>query len=209
LAINELSLPAIYLVALASLVILISVEWRLTISGMAALYLGAFVLIATNWPLEMALTKLLSGWIAVVVLSMALMSQAARTMGEGELPQQPARKRISSLFSAHLFRLLVWTIVTLVALSLAPAVVELIPGIDYSESLGGLIMLGNGLILLGLSAVPLWVIAGLLTFLTGFEVIYAAVESSALVTGLLAAIDLGLALVGSYLVLAPTMGEVE
>jgi hypothetical protein len=42
------------------------------------------------------------------------------------------------------------------------------------------------------------VVLGLLTFLSGFEVLYAAMESSSLVTGLLAVVNLGLALAGAY-----------
>jgi len=38
-------------------------------------------------------------------------------------------------------------------------------------------------------------------------VLYAAVEISILVAGLLAALNLGLSLVGAYLILSPTMGE--
>ena len=45
----------------------------------------------------------------------------------------------------------------------------------------------------------------LLTALAGFEIIYAAIETSVLVTGLLAGINLGLALVGAYLIISPTM----
>jgi hypothetical protein len=48
---------------------------------------------------------------------------------------------------------------------------------------------------------------GLLTVLSGFEILYAAVESSILITGLLAAVTLGLAVVGAYLLTAPTMEE--
>jgi hypothetical protein len=49
------------------------------------------------------------------------------------------------------------------------------------------------------------VIVGLLTVLSGFEIIYAAIESSVLVTGLLAGVNLGLALVGAYLLISPKM----
>jgi hypothetical protein len=49
------------------------------------------------------------------------------------------------------------------------------------------------------------VILGLLTILTGFEVLYAAIESSILVTGLLAATNLGMGITGSYLLIAGTM----
>ncbi|MCC6985033.1 MAG: hypothetical protein IT309_01265, partial [Anaerolineales bacterium] len=42
----------------------------------------------------------------------------------------------------------------------------------------------------------------LLSILAGFEILYAAVESAILVTGLLAAVNLGLGVVGSYLMTA-------
>jgi hypothetical protein len=40
--------------------------------------------------------------------------------------------------------------------------------------------------------------------LTGFEILYAAIESSILVAGLLAVINLGLGIAGSYLLIAGT-----
>jgi hypothetical protein len=40
---------------------------------------------------------------------------------------------------------------------------------------------------------------------TGFEILYAVVEYSVLVTGILAFINLGLALVCAYLLASPTM----
>ena len=46
------------------------------------------------------------------------------------------------------------------------------------------------------------VILGLLTLLAGFEIIYAAVESSELVAAALAVVNLGLALTGAYLLSA-------
>ena len=50
---------------------------------------------------------------------------------------------------------------------------------------------------------------GLLTFLSGFEILYAALENSVLVAGLLAAINLGLALVGAYLASAPAWSRIR
>jgi hypothetical protein len=51
-------------------------------------------------------------------------------------------------------------------------------------------------------------VLGLLTVLSGFEILYAAVETATLVAGLLAAINLGLALVGAYLLAAPSLEDV-
>jgi hypothetical protein len=70
---------------------------------------------------------------------------------------------------------------------------------------GSFILIGIGLLQLSLSSNPLRVIIGLLTALSGFEILYAVIESSILVMGLLAGVNLGLALVGAYLLIAPTM----
>ena len=50
---------------------------------------------------------------------------------------------------------------------------------------------------------------GLLSFLAGFEVVYAALELSVVVAGLLAVVNLGLALAGAYLQTAAESQEAE
>jgi hypothetical protein len=70
---------------------------------------------------------------------------------------------------------------------------------------GSFILISFGLLQLSLTSHPFRVIIGLLTSLSGFEIIYAAIETSTLVTGLLAGVNLGLALVGAYMLIAPTM----
>ncbi|MCJ7623785.1 MAG: hypothetical protein MUO76_09800, partial [Anaerolineaceae bacterium] len=72
---------------------------------------------------------------------------------------------------------------------------------------GGLILIGIGLLHLGMTTRPSRVIIGLLTFLSGFEILYAVIERSILVAGLLALVNLALALIGSYLLAAPTLEE--
>jgi predicted phage tail protein len=66
-----------------------------------------------------------------------------------------------------------------------------------------------GILQLGFRTDPLSSVLGLLTFLSGFEILYAAIEQSTLVAGLLAVINLSLALVGAYLILAPQMAGDE
>ena len=53
---------------------------------------------------------------------------------------------------------------------------------------------------LGITVQPLRVTIGLLTVLCGFEILYASIENSILVAALLSVINLGLALVGAYLI---------
>jgi hypothetical protein len=63
-----------------------------------------------------------------------------------------------------------------------------------------------GLLHLGMTAQPLRITTGLLTLLAGFEIIYAAVEVSTLVAGLLAGVNLALGMIGAYMI---TVGEME
>jgi hypothetical protein len=58
-----------------------------------------------------------------------------------------------------------------------------------------------------MTAQPFRVILGLLTVLSGFEALYAALESSILVAAMLSVVNLGLALVGAYLLTVPKPEE--
>ncbi len=72
---------------------------------------------------------------------------------------------------------------------------------------GGMVLAGMGLLQVSMTSRPLRVVLGLLTFLAGFEVLYAGLEFSVLVAGLMAAINLGLALAGTYLLSTPEHKE--
>ena len=107
--------------------------------------------------------------------------------------------------SGRLFRLLAVGLVTLVVISSALKIIQYLPGVGLEVVLGSLILTGNGLLNLGLTNHPFRVAVGLLTLLSGFEILYAALETSALVAGLLAGVNLVLALVGAFLILVPSM----
>jgi hypothetical protein len=66
-----------------------------------------------------------------------------------------------------------------------------------------------GILLLGLTADTLRITLGLLTLLAGFEILYATVETSILLAGLLSIVNLGLALGGAYLMTAAPEEEPE
>jgi hypothetical protein len=105
------------------------------------------------------------------------------------------------------FRLLAAGLVVLVVASVAPHVAAWMPGVEMAQVWGGLMLVGIGLLHLGLTAQPLRVVLGLLTVLSGFEILYAAVEDATLVAGLLAGVNLGLALVGAYLLVSPSLED--
>lgn len=175
------------LIIATSIALLINYDWRWSIAALGIQYIGAFFLVSLSWPANLAVIKLVAGWMAGSALGMTRIAADV----EFEEPRIWPTER--------LFRILAASMVILVMLSISPRMVSLVPNVEVYQASGGLIMLGLGLLQLGLTTNPLRVTIGLLTVLSGFEILYAAVETSALVAGLLAIINLSLAVVGAYL----------
>jgi len=193
-------LPAVLLVGITALTLILSNNWRWSLAALYLLYVGVLILVAITWPVMMSLAKLLAGWIATTVLWMALSGQEQlRPLIDIEQEKQGSTE-ISYSVSSRLFRFFTSSLVILVVYSLIPLVGEWIPGLHRDQAVASLLLIGLGLLHLGLTAVPWRVVVGLLTMLAGFEIIYSAVEFSVLVEGLLAAVNLGLALLGVYMI---------
>ena len=193
--IEIIPLVAAFVVTFTSIGLLLNQDWRGNIALLAIQFIGVAALTAVSWPLEMAVTKLVAGWMAGAVLGMAIAS----------VPSSWERKE-TDWPSSRLFRLFASIIVLITVVSIIPSLGQIIPQSPISSLFGGMILIGMGLLHLGLTAQPLRISTGLLTLLAGFEIIYAAVEVSTLVAGLLAGVNLGLGLIGGYMI---TAGEME
>ena len=97
----------------------------------------------------------------------------------------------------------------MIAATVAPLVDSLMADAGMVVSAGSLLLIGMGLLHLGVTDQAMRVTIGLMTVLAGFEILYTAVESSLLVAASLATINLGLALVGAYLMIASEANEEE
>jgi hypothetical protein len=179
-----LSYLAVVVIVMTSLFLLISQNWRWNIIALAVQYLALMILTAMVWPIGMAAVKLIAGWMAGAMLSA---SQPAP-----ELVEDPQLVR-----SAVLFRFLAAMLVWILVFTIMPIFSTYCPCLPRRSlarcclSVWGLLHLGNH--------PPAARLDWLAHHLSGFELIYAAVENSVLVTGLLAIVTLGLALVGAYL----------
>jgi len=193
-----LALPAVILVTTTAVILLAGRDWRIAISALGVQYGGVFILVAATWPLEMAVVKLVAGWIAAAILGMELVSQPENSLDAEHFG-----------WSGSLFRIFAAGLIGLAVFSLAPGMAKWMLTASYAQILGGLLLAGMGLLHLGLTAQPARTILGLLTVLSGFEVLDSTVETSALVAGFLAAINLGIALIGAYLLTAPTLETEE
>lgn len=189
MTITIISWIAALLILLTASGLLLARDWRWILGLLAGQYLASFWLVTRHWPLGMAAVKLVTGWMAITALAMTLLALSPQSDENNEqfLPQ------------GNGFRLFACGVTALIVIAAAPRIEEAVPGLGFPVIAGGLLSIGMGFLQLGSASDTLRVIVGLLTVLTGFETLYAAIESSVLVAGLLAATNLGLALVGAYL----------
>jgi hypothetical protein len=180
-------------VLITSTGILISRDWRLELGLLGLQYVGVFWLTAQHWPISMATIKIVTGWMAIATLGMTRLNIK-------EILEDTEKFWPQGWF----FRLFAAGVVAIIVITSAPRVEGIIPGIGLPVISGSLFLLGLGMLHLGMTAQPFRVILGLLTFISGFEVLYAALESSILVAAMLSVVNLGLALVGAYLLTART-----
>jgi len=188
---------AVGLVLITSAGLLVSRDWRMELGLLGIQYIGVFWLTTQHWPVNMAAIKLVTGWMAIATLGIT-------RLGFKETEEKDREELWSQ---GGLFRLFASGVVALIVIAIAPRVETIIPGIGVPVITGSLLLLALGTLHLGMTSQPFRVILGLLTALSGFEALYAALESSVLVTAMLSIVNLGLALVGAYLLTARNVEE--
>jgi len=182
--IESLAILGVMIAVATSLTLLLNLSWRWNMIALALQYAASFWLVALVYPIGLAAVKLVAGWMAVALVAASQMSGEVRESEE-------------SGSEGHVFRILAAVLIWLSVISITPIMGLYLP--SRPEALwGGLILLGMGLLQLGMIRHPTRSIFGLFTFLSGFDILYSLVESSILVTGLLAVVTLGIALVTIY-----------
>jgi len=176
---------ALLIAGVTSIGLLLQRDWRWGIGLLAIQYLSIFWLIQTHWPVSMAAVKLVTGWMVCAVLGIAQLNKDHAQETEVSWPQG----RLFRLFTAGIIMATTFTL-SLTASGWL--------GLSLPIAWSCLLLIGMGLLQLGISAQPFRVILGLLTTMAGFEIIYAAVESSTLVAALLSTVNLGLGLTGAF-----------
>lgn len=189
-------IASLIIILLSVYPLIVSRRWQWLLIALSLQYLGAFILVSGVWQLELAVVKLVAGWMAAAILGVTQVSESS--FNEDNIWPMGAAFR---MFACSFFILL--------AFSLAPLVYQLFPDFGYYQVVGGVMLLSTGFLKLGLSNSPIHIILGLLTIFSGFEILFASAEKSVLVAGLLAAMNLGLAVVGAYLHVSPSWGDYE
>ena len=189
---STLAWIAVLLITVTSIGLLLARDWRWLIIFLSAQYFGMLILTLLHWPLGMASVKVVAGWMSAAILGMT----------HSGLPREDKTEKESILPRGRMFRLFAAGIVVVIVATATPRVDALMANAGFAVTTGSLLLIGMGLLHLGVTDHILRVIIGLMTVLAGFEILYATVEGSILVAALLAVINLGLALAGSYLLIA-------
>jgi hypothetical protein len=189
---------AVAAIVITSVGLLLARNWRWSIILLSVQYLAIFILALQHWPLGMASVKIVAGWMSAAVLGMT----------RSGLPNEE-QSEANTWPRGRLFRIFAAGIVGILVFGATPRVNSIMADAGFAVTAGSLLLIGMGLLHLGITANILRVTIGLMTVLSGFEILYATVEGSVLVAALLSAINLGLALVGSYLLIASNSKEPE
>ncbi|MFN2235455.1 MAG: hypothetical protein ACK2U1_14615, partial [Anaerolineales bacterium] len=108
------SLLALIFLSISALILLFSYDWRLIVGALGIIYTGIFILVLNSWSLEMAVVKLIAGWISASVLGISIFNEKTWN-----------HYKIKYTSSEIVFRISAAGLVGLVTISISPGVLEL------------------------------------------------------------------------------------
>ena len=176
---------------LSAAINLVRRQWTLNIFALGFQYICTFLLILEVRSTFLAGIKLIVGLMVSLMLYLTLKSS-------GLIESTLLRRHVTS---GEIFRGTIALLLALISFLAAPALQQS----AFPQSSQLLLTASLGLILFGLFQMgtinePLYLVIGLLTFLSGFELLYASLEFSRLLEALLTTVNLSLALVGSFFI---------
>lgn len=192
------AMPAVAGILITAGILVVNREWRLNVTALTVQYFFVVLLLTRMIRLEVATVKGLIGWMICMVFYMterrASMLEHPPTDKDTEESRRLSRWVMSAQASFYLLAGLLVSVAAYTAALRMP-----LPEIPADVTLACYLMTGLGLLLVGLSEAPMQVGFGLLTFLSGFDLFYVALEPSLAVAGLLGAVSFLIALAMTYL----------
>jgi len=204
------AMPAVAGILITAGLLVVSRGWRLNVIALTLQYFFVVLLLTRLIRPEVAAVKGLIGWMICMVFYLTERRASAlerSVAAEGAAPSQRWRRWVMSARAS--FCLLAGILVSVAAYT---AVLRIpLPEVPTDVTLACYLLAGLGLLLIGLGEAPMQVGLGLLTFLSGFDLFYVALEPSLAVTGLLGAVSFLIALATAQLRVAQVVagGEVK
>ena len=192
------AMPAVAGIFVTASILVVIREWRLNVMALTAQYFFVVLLLTRMIRLEVAAVKGLIGWLICMVFYLterrASEIKQSSNSEDADVSQRLTRWMLSARSS---FCLLAGILIAVAAYTAALRIP--LPEVTPDITLACYQMVGLGLLLVGLSETPMQVGFGLLTFLSGFDLFYVALEPSLAVAGLLGAVSFLIALSTAYL----------
>jgi hypothetical protein len=186
-----LALPYSWLQAgllITGALVFMATEWRLALLALLAQYLAIGLLLAHAGLSVAAGAQILTGAVACGIIYLTARS------GSGAILAAPRS------ISDWLLRFVTAALIAVGVFGLVqPGQLAIVPAASLT---GALWLAAIGLLTVGLSRQPMRIGLGLLTFQASFALLYAHLDTGLVVIGLLGSINLALALIASFLVLA-------
>jgi hypothetical protein len=212
-----IGVPAVVGLILTAAAIFLTSDWRLSLTGLLVQYVLVGLTLTRFVKAEVAIVKVLVGVLAVSILYLS-----ARRVQETRGSQETTTDGLQFL-GLHLgwqtgplglpLRVLTVIMVALAAIHFFDAYRSLLPVLDAYNSMVpsdiafvSMWLAAMGLIGLVLSGEPLRVAPAVLTILSAFDLVYAGLEPSLAVVGLVAALTLMAALAFAYLATVQGLG---
>lgn len=198
------------LIITAAFIVLIA-DWRLALFALAAHYIVVAALLAQLIPLPMALVRVVSGGLAMLILYFTARQQreeyrrARRAAAETELAAVEQLYRRAVFAVGFSFRLFALALVAVGILGIASSMSFL--GLPPDILFSGMWLSTTGILVAILSRDVLRLGVGILVFTSGFSILETATETSLLLYGLLNIADLLLALAIAHLSALPQPRE--
>jgi len=192
------AMPAVAGVIITAGILVVNREWRLNVIALTVQYFFVVLLLTRMIRLEVAAVKGLIGWLICMVFYMTERRASAISQAqESETAAVPERWRRWVLSARASFFLLAGLLISVAAYTAALRMP--LPEVPTDITLACYILIGLGLLQIGLGEQPMQVGLGLLTFVSGVDLFYVALEPSLAVAGLLGAASFLIALATAYL----------
>ena len=176
---------------LAGLLNLMRRKWLVNVFGLAVQYLCIFIVFPKADGISPALIKIIVGLMSTLIIYLTILSS-------GAIRRDPFSLKFTA---GELFRGLSGAFLIFLVFIVAPWLSrEVFPQSSSSSLTLGLGLILLGLLQLGAKTEPLYVIIGLLTFLSGFELLYGSLEFSTLLEALFAIVNLLIAIAGAFFI---------
>lgn len=191
---------ALYLALLAAMLNLVRRQWTLNLIALLVQFLCLFPMLRLHLPLQLAIIQPFTGIMVTLILYLTLLN-----VGGIEALNLSLKPTSGEVFRA-IGGFLLLSILRALIPQLQPAVFSTVPSNFLFLSLGLIVI---GILQLGTILEPLYLAIGMLTFLSGFQLLYSILDYSLLLEALLTAVNLILAIVGAFFIVKNVESEAE